>query len=208
MANRSHASIAASMFDFPAPFGPYSALNGPRFSSRTSRRLRNPFAQNDSILMAPPPYLTPGPRNHRPLVRPLDGPAPPSEKHPMLAIRPTHTGGPEVLTPAEHPTPVPGPGQVLVRVAAAGVNFIDIYQRTGQYVVPPPIPLGSEGAGLVEAVGSPDTGHDGGFAPATASPGPPSPAPTPPTSSRPPTAWCPSPPISASRSPPPPCSRA
>jgi NADPH:quinone reductase len=76
----------------------------------------------------------------------------------MLAIRPTHTGGPEVMTPVELPTPAPGPGEVLVRVAAAGVNFIDIYQRTGQYAVPLPILLGSEGAGLVEAVGSPDTG--------------------------------------------------
>jgi NADPH:quinone reductase len=74
----------------------------------------------------------------------------------MLAIRPTHTGGPEVLTLAEYPTPTPGPGQALVRVEAAGVNFLDIYQRSGHYAVPTPIPLGSEGAGIVEAVGSPD----------------------------------------------------
>jgi NADPH2:quinone reductase len=76
----------------------------------------------------------------------------------MLAIRPDHTGGPEVMTLVELATPVPGPGQALVRVTAAGVNFIDVYQRSGQYPVPLPIPLGSEGAGVVEALGggSPD----------------------------------------------------
>ena len=74
----------------------------------------------------------------------------------MLAIRPTRTGGPEVMTLAELPTPTAGPGEVLVRVAAAGVNFIDIYQRSGQYPLPLPIALGSEGAGLVEAVGEGD----------------------------------------------------
>jgi len=73
----------------------------------------------------------------------------------MLAIRPSHAGGPEVLTLAEYPTPVPGAGAALVRVEAAGVNFIDIYQRSGQYSAPLPIPLGLEGAGVVEAVGSP-----------------------------------------------------
>ena len=53
----------------------------------------------------------------------------------------------------EIPTPAPGPGEALVRVEAAGVNFIDIYQRSGQYKVPAPIALGREGAGVVEAVG-------------------------------------------------------
>lgn len=62
-------------------------------------------------------------------------------------------GGPEVLTLQEAPTPEPGPGQVLVRVAAAGVNFIDVYQRKGQYKVPLPLRLGLEGAGRVEALG-------------------------------------------------------
>jgi NADPH2:quinone reductase len=52
----------------------------------------------------------------------------------------------------ELPTPAPGPGQVLVKVAAAGVNFIDIYHRSGQYQVPLPFALGQEGAGTVEAV--------------------------------------------------------
>ena len=76
----------------------------------------------------------------------------------MLAIRPNHTGGPEVLVLAPFPTPVAGPNHALVRVEAAGVNFIDIYHRSGQYTVPLPLMLGSEGAGVVEAVGSQDGG--------------------------------------------------
>lgn len=52
------------------------------------------------------------------------------------------------------PTPEPGPGEALVEVAAAGVNFIDVYQRSGQYQVPLPIALGREGAGVVTAVGA------------------------------------------------------
>jgi NADPH2:quinone reductase len=71
----------------------------------------------------------------------------------MRAIRPAETGGPEVLVLSELPTPEPGPGEALVRVEAAGVNFIDIYQRSGQYPLPLPLPLGSEGAGTALAVG-------------------------------------------------------
>lgn len=71
----------------------------------------------------------------------------------MLAIRPKSAGGPEVMKLEEHPTPAPGPGEAVVRVEAAGVNFIDIYHRSGQYKMDPPIPLGLEGAGRVEAVG-------------------------------------------------------
>ncbi|WP_438011057.1 quinone oxidoreductase [Sorangium sp. So ce321] len=71
----------------------------------------------------------------------------------MRAILPSAAGGPEVMKLEEHPTPVPGPGEAVVRVEAAGVNFIDIYQRSGQYKIEPPIPLGLEGAGRVEAVG-------------------------------------------------------
>lgn len=71
----------------------------------------------------------------------------------MHAIRPETTGGPEVLTLRELPTPTPGPGEVLVRVEAAGVNYIDIYHRSGQYPMPLPMPLGLEGAGVVEALG-------------------------------------------------------
>ncbi len=70
----------------------------------------------------------------------------------MLAVRPLQTGGPEVMKLEEHATPLPGPGEALIRVEAAGVNFIDIYQRSGQYKVPTPMPLGMEGAGVVEAV--------------------------------------------------------
>ena len=54
---------------------------------------------------------------------------------------------------AELPDPTPGPGQLLVKLEAAGVNFIDVYQRTGLYSVPMPYTLGLEGAGRIEAVG-------------------------------------------------------
>jgi NADPH2:quinone reductase len=63
------------------------------------------------------------------------------------------TGGPEVLEPGEHDPGIPGAGQVRVRVAAAGVNFIDVYLRTGLYPRPLPFVAGLEGAGRVEAVG-------------------------------------------------------
>jgi NADPH2:quinone reductase len=71
----------------------------------------------------------------------------------MRAIQLTGTGGPEVLRVAELPQPEPGPGQVLVRLTAAGVNFIDTYHRSGLYPVPLPFVPGAEGAGEVVAVG-------------------------------------------------------
>lgn len=71
----------------------------------------------------------------------------------MKIVTAAAPGGPDVLTLGEAPTPAPGPGQALVRVAAAGVNFIDVYQRRGQYDVPWPLRPGLEGAGRVEAVG-------------------------------------------------------
>ncbi|MFZ0121343.1 MAG: quinone oxidoreductase [Pseudonocardiaceae bacterium] len=71
----------------------------------------------------------------------------------MRAIQITETGGPEVLRLAELPDPKPGPGQLLVKVAAAGVNYIDTYQRSGAYPMPLPFIPGSEGAGTVTAVG-------------------------------------------------------
>jgi NADPH2:quinone reductase len=71
----------------------------------------------------------------------------------MRAIRIHETGGPEVLTLEDVPTPEPGEGQVRVRVAAAGLNFIDTYQRVGAYKLPLPLTLGMEGAGVVDAVG-------------------------------------------------------
>jgi NADPH2:quinone reductase len=69
------------------------------------------------------------------------------------AIRVQEHGGPEVLTLAETAAPEPGPGQVLVQLAAAGVNFVDTYYRTGLYPQPVPYTPGNEGAGTVVAVG-------------------------------------------------------
>lgn len=71
----------------------------------------------------------------------------------MKAIRIQQAGGPEVMALVDVPTPVPGPGEVLVRNHAVGVNFIDTYNRTGLYPLPLPSGLGLEGAGVVEAVG-------------------------------------------------------
>ena len=72
----------------------------------------------------------------------------------MQAVIITEQGGPEVLQVQERPEPQPGPGQVRVAVAACGVNFIDIYQRSGVYPMSTPFICGSEGAGEVTAVGS------------------------------------------------------
>ena len=71
----------------------------------------------------------------------------------MKAIQVQTPGGPEQLRLVDAPQPQPGPKQALVRVAASGVNFIDIYFRTGLYKADPPVAIGSEGAGTVEAVG-------------------------------------------------------
>jgi NADPH2:quinone reductase len=71
----------------------------------------------------------------------------------MRAIRVARTGGPEVLELVELDTPKPPKGEVLVRVEAAGVNFIDVYHRTGAYPHALPFVIGDEGAGVVEAVG-------------------------------------------------------
>ena len=62
-------------------------------------------------------------------------------------------GGPEVLQWVELPVGEPGPGQIRIRHEACGLNFIDVYQRTGLYQNPLPLALGMEGAGIVEAVG-------------------------------------------------------
>jgi NADPH2:quinone reductase len=72
----------------------------------------------------------------------------------MRAIRPQKTGGPEELRLEELSTPTPGASEALVRVEASGVNFIDVYHRTGLYPLPLPLPIGLEGAGTVEQVGS------------------------------------------------------
>ena len=72
----------------------------------------------------------------------------------MKAIRIHAPGGPEALTCDDVPEPTPGAGQALVKLAAAGVNFIDVYFRTGTYKAPLPLILGLEGAGVVTAVGA------------------------------------------------------
>jgi len=71
----------------------------------------------------------------------------------MRAIQITETGGPEVLTIADVPAPEPGPGEVQINVAAAGVNFIDTYQRGGLYPMELPFIAGLECAGTVSAIG-------------------------------------------------------
>ncbi|MEI8146917.1 MAG: quinone oxidoreductase [Alphaproteobacteria bacterium] len=70
-----------------------------------------------------------------------------------MAIRIHKAGGPEAMVYEDVPLTPPGPGQALVRHTAIGVNYIDIYQRTGAYPLPLPTALGMEGAGVVEALG-------------------------------------------------------
>ena len=82
----------------------------------------------------------------------------------MKAIQIHETGGPEVLALAELPIPQPGPGQVLIRVEAVGVNFIEIYFRKGTYNAALPLTLGSEAAGTVEELGPGVTGFAAGDA--------------------------------------------
>jgi len=72
----------------------------------------------------------------------------------MKAIRVHGPGGPEALRYEDVPQPAPGPGEVLIEVQAAGVNYIDVYQRTGLYKVALPFTLGQEAAGVVTALGS------------------------------------------------------
>ena len=71
----------------------------------------------------------------------------------MKAVRVHEYGGPDVMKLEDLPTPTPGRGQALVRIEACGVNFVDVYHRTGLYKFPLPFSLGQEGAGVVEAVG-------------------------------------------------------
>ena len=77
----------------------------------------------------------------------------------MHAIEVSEIGGPEVLNYRDIPQPEPGPGELLIRSEAIGVNFIDTYFRSGQYPRPLPFVLGSEVCGTVLAVG-PDAGDD------------------------------------------------
>jgi NADPH:quinone reductase len=69
------------------------------------------------------------------------------------AIQITEFGGPEQLRLVELPVGAPGPGEIRIRHQACGLNFIDVYQRTGLYPNPLPLTLGMEAAGIVEAVG-------------------------------------------------------
>ncbi|MFL5574567.1 MAG: quinone oxidoreductase family protein, partial [Gemmatimonadaceae bacterium] len=71
----------------------------------------------------------------------------------MRAVRIHEYGGPEAMRVEELPVPKPKAGEALVRLEAAGVNFIDVYKRTGLYAIPLPATLGEEGAGTVAAVG-------------------------------------------------------
>ncbi|MGY3317715.1 quinone oxidoreductase family protein [Arthrobacter sp. TE12232] len=86
----------------------------------------------------------------------------------MHAIVARRAGGPEVLELDETARPVPGPGQLLIKVAAAGVNFIDTYKRSGVYKVAYPFTPGSEASGTVEEVGDGVTGFAPGDRVATA----------------------------------------
>lgn len=71
----------------------------------------------------------------------------------MLAVRIHRTGGPDVLTPEDIELSAPGPGQALVRHTAVGVNYIDVYHRSGLYPLKLPAVIGVEAAGVVEKVG-------------------------------------------------------
>ncbi|HUA14065.1 MAG TPA: quinone oxidoreductase [Verrucomicrobiae bacterium] len=71
----------------------------------------------------------------------------------MKAIQIRQTGGPEVMELAELPVPQPTANEAVVKLAASGVNFIDVYNREGRYKLPLPFVLGQEGAGVVTAVG-------------------------------------------------------
>jgi NADPH2:quinone reductase len=87
----------------------------------------------------------------------------------MKAIQIRETGGPEVLELVELPIPQPGPGQVLLRVEATGLNFIEIYFRKGVYKAALPLTPGSEAAGTVEELGPGVTGFAAGDAVASTS---------------------------------------
>ena len=87
----------------------------------------------------------------------------------MKAIQIHETGGPEVLQLVELPIPQPGPGQVLIRVEAVGINFIEVYFRKGVYKASLPLTPGSEAAGTVEELGPGVKGFAAGDAVASAS---------------------------------------
>ena len=67
----------------------------------------------------------------------------------MKAIQVKQVGGPEAMEVVELPVPQPKPNEAVVKLAASGVNFIDVYHREGRYKAPLPFVLGQEGAGVV-----------------------------------------------------------
>lgn len=80
----------------------------------------------------------------------------------MKAVFVEQTGGIDALKYGDFPTPQPGPGEVLVKIAYSGVNFIDTYHRSGLYKLPLPAVIGSEGSGKVEKLGEGVTGFKPG----------------------------------------------
>ena len=72
----------------------------------------------------------------------------------MKQIQISQDGGPEVMKLVDAPKPSPGPEQALVKIAASGVNFIDVYFRSGHYKADLPFTPGNEASGTVEAVGA------------------------------------------------------
>src|SRR5579864_8414536 len=72
----------------------------------------------------------------------------------MKAIQVGQPGGPDAMQLVDLPVPTPKPNEAVVKIAAAGVNFIDVYNREGRYKVPLPFVLGQEAAGTVTAAGS------------------------------------------------------
>src|SRR5258708_30830558 len=72
----------------------------------------------------------------------------------MKAVQVSKTGGAEVLTFVDLPTPKPKPNEVLVKIAAVGINYIDVYHREGRYPITPPFILGQEAGGVVSELGS------------------------------------------------------
>src|SRR5437660_1288803 len=77
-----------------------------------------------------------------------------SSKVAMKAIQIKQPGGPEMMELVDLPVPQPKSNEAVVKIAAAGVNFIDVYNREGRYKAPLPLVLGQEAAGVVWAVGS------------------------------------------------------
>src|SRR6266852_9832721 len=71
----------------------------------------------------------------------------------MKAIQVKQCGSPEALEVVDIPKPAPGPKQALVKIEVSGINYIDVYFRTGLYKAAPPFPPGMEAAGVVEAIG-------------------------------------------------------